>query len=109
MSTQSSSLHATSTPSSPVSPTDPVDPNDPELKILRQIRGSFLAILRMVESMRSDLSLLGERFDRLYENSERARGLVKEKIRREREGREREEREKESEKKREKKRKAPST
>lgn len=62
----------------------------------------------MVESMRSDLSLLGERFDRLYENSERARGLVKEKIRREREGREREERE-EREKEREKKRKAPST
>ena len=44
---------------------------DPELTILRQVRGSFLAILKMSESMRGDLALLGERFDRLLEKSER--------------------------------------
>ena len=46
----------------------------------------------MVESMRSDLTLLGERFDRLHESSERARVMVKDKIRREREEKEKRER-----------------
>eukprot|EP00518_Triparma_eleuthera_P002967 CAMPEP_0182454224 /NCGR_PEP_ID=MMETSP1319-20130603/955_1 /TAXON_ID=172717 /ORGANISM="Bolidomonas pacifica, Strain RCC208" /LENGTH=124 /DNA_ID=CAMNT_0024652223 /DNA_START=74 /DNA_END=448 /DNA_ORIENTATION=+ len=53
---------------------------DPELTILRQVRGSFLAILKMSESMRGDLALLGERFDRLLEKSERARKLIKAKM-----------------------------
>ena len=52
----------------------------------------------MVESMRSDLTLLGERFDRLHESSERARVMVKDKIRREREEKERKEKRERDEK-----------
>ena len=81
-----------SPPPSSSSPLSPLPSVDPEVSILRQIRGSFLAILRMVESMRSDLTLLGERFDRLHESSERARVMVKDKIRREREEKEKRER-----------------
>eukprot|EP00520_Triparma_pacifica_P008348 CAMPEP_0118659192 /NCGR_PEP_ID=MMETSP0785-20121206/14977_1 /TAXON_ID=91992 /ORGANISM="Bolidomonas pacifica, Strain CCMP 1866" /LENGTH=78 /DNA_ID=CAMNT_0006552273 /DNA_START=108 /DNA_END=341 /DNA_ORIENTATION=- len=56
---------------------------DSELLILSQIRVSFNLILKVVTSIKADLALLGGRFDRLLEMSERARKAVKEKKKRE--------------------------
>jgi hypothetical protein len=59
-------------------PSLPPTPHDSEVEILRQIRTSFTFILKMLTSLRADLTLLGGRFDRLLEMSERARRAVKE-------------------------------
>jgi hypothetical protein len=70
------SLPPPSHPSLPPNPSSP--PQDAEVEILRQIRTSFTFMLKMLTSLRADMTLLGGRFDRLLEMSEKARRAVKE-------------------------------
>mmetsp|Transcript_7098 Transcript_7098/g.12748 ORF Transcript_7098/g.12748 Transcript_7098/m.12748 type:complete len:122 (-) Transcript_7098:470-835(-) len=50
--------------------------NDPEIMLLRNLRRALGSTLRMLESARDDLVIMGERMDRLSKSSEHCRTIL---------------------------------
>jgi hypothetical protein len=50
--------------------------NDPEIMLLRNLRLALGSTLRMLESARDDLVIMGERMDRLSKSSEHCRTIL---------------------------------